>query len=120
MTTTLSGYAAIEYARRARLLLSKYADPTEGARDGLTPDEAERVALEGDQGLIYLSVIGPHTIELACDQHEGEEFCAWLRERGHAVTIGRSTGSYVYGVETGPDDNAREILGRLWGEYCRA
>jgi hypothetical protein len=53
---TLPGYTAIRYARVHRLTLRKYADLTEGARDGLTPDEAEQVAAE-DPGLIYV-VIG--------------------------------------------------------------
>lgn len=52
---TLTGHTAIRYARAHRLTLSKYADPTEGARDGLTPDAAERVAAE-DPSLIHVVI----------------------------------------------------------------
>lgn len=51
----LSGYDAIQYARAHGLALNKYADPTEPARDDLTPDQAEQVAAE-DPGLIWLVV----------------------------------------------------------------
>ena len=50
---TLTGFDAIDYAEAHGLTLSKYGDPTEGARDGLTVDEAREVAAE-DPGLIYL------------------------------------------------------------------
>jgi hypothetical protein len=50
---TLSGYEAIEYAERHGLPLSKYNDPTEDAREGLTVAEARKVAAE-DPGLIYI------------------------------------------------------------------
>jgi len=56
--TKLSGEAAIERAEQRGLLLSKYTDPTEEARDNLTPDEAREVALE-DPSLIYLEVDEP-------------------------------------------------------------
>jgi hypothetical protein len=57
MTTTskITGHAAIRYARELGLTLSKYADPTEGARDGLSPDEAEQIARE-DASLIWVAV----------------------------------------------------------------
>lgn len=60
-------------------------------------------------------------IELAVDQCEGEVFAAWLRERGHNVTILTSTGSYVDGVLVADDEHirAREILNSLWNEYYR-
>jgi len=51
----LEGFAAIEYAEANGLTLSKYADPIEDARDGLTADEARDVARE-DPRLIFLSV----------------------------------------------------------------
>ena len=50
---TLTGREAIEYAQQHGGSLSKYADPIEPARDGLTVDEARMVAAE-DPGLIYL------------------------------------------------------------------
>lgn len=52
-TTTLTGNAAIEYAEAHGLELSKYADPLEDAREGLTVEEAREVARE-DPSLIYV------------------------------------------------------------------
>lgn len=51
----LEGNAAIEYAEAHDMTLSKYNDPTEDAREGLTPDEARAVARE-DSRLIYLTL----------------------------------------------------------------
>jgi hypothetical protein len=51
----LRGTEAIAHARAHDLTLSKYADPIEGWRDGLTPAEAEAVS-EEDPGLVYLDV----------------------------------------------------------------
>ena len=59
-----------------------------------------------------------YKIILSCDQHEGEEFAAWLNERGHYATIGNSTGSYVDGAWTSSDESASDALRRLWDEYC--
>lgn len=53
MRKTLTGYDAIEYAEDHGLLLNKYTDPTEEAREGLTPDEAKEIARE-DDGLIWI------------------------------------------------------------------
>jgi len=50
--TALVGRAAIAAAARLGLTLCKRADPTEGAREGLTADEAEAVAKE-DPSLVY-------------------------------------------------------------------
>ncbi len=49
----MNGHEAIEYAREHGLTLNKYADPTEAEREGLTPDEAEKIAAE-DPRLVYL------------------------------------------------------------------
>ena len=49
----LHGWPAIEEAEKAGRLLSKYRDPVEGPREGLTVDEARLVARE-DPSLIYL------------------------------------------------------------------
>lgn len=54
-TTRLTGYAAIDHADVNGCTLSKYADPTEGARDGLTVDVARDIADE-DPSLIYVDV----------------------------------------------------------------
>lgn len=53
MTTPLTGDSAIEFAESRGLRLSKYADPIEGYRTGLTPDEAREIAKQ-DPSLIYL------------------------------------------------------------------
>lgn len=53
--TTMRGFEAIEYAEEHGLLLNKYTDPVEDAREGLTPDEARTVAHE-DPTLIYIEV----------------------------------------------------------------
>lgn len=55
MTLRLTGYQAIEYAEAGQLPLSKYNDPTEDARQDLTPAQARKVASE-DPSLIYLDV----------------------------------------------------------------
>lgn len=54
-TNRLTGSAAIAYAESHDLSLSKYADPTDGAREGLTVEQAREIAA-GDLGLIYLDV----------------------------------------------------------------
>lgn len=53
---TMTGYQAIEFAERAGLTLSKYTDPTEQARTGLSPAEAREVARE-DAGLIFINAV---------------------------------------------------------------
>jgi hypothetical protein len=52
----LTGYEAIEAAKRDGLTLSKHADPTEGERHGLTIDEATEIAAE-DPALIYVAPV---------------------------------------------------------------
>lgn len=51
----LTGYEAINYAEANGLTLNKYNDPIEDAREGLSVDEARKVAAE-DPSLIYMSV----------------------------------------------------------------
>jgi hypothetical protein len=53
--TRLTGYEAIEYAEANNLTLNKYNDPVEDAREGLTPDEARKIASE-DPGLIHIEI----------------------------------------------------------------
>jgi hypothetical protein len=55
MVTTMTGYEAIEVAEQTGRMLAKYADPVEGAREGLTPDEAREIAKE-DPSLVFLVV----------------------------------------------------------------
>ncbi len=54
-TTTIKGNAAIEMAVEKGLTLNKYADPTEGARSGLSVEEARELAKQ-DPSLVYLTV----------------------------------------------------------------
>lgn len=54
--TPLTGYDAIRHAEAHGLTLSKYADPLEGARDGLCVQEARWIALD-DPSLIYLPAL---------------------------------------------------------------
>ena len=51
----LTGHAAIDYAAVRGLVLSKYTDPTDEARDGLTVAEAREIA-RVDPSLIYLEI----------------------------------------------------------------
>jgi hypothetical protein len=51
----LKGFVAIEYAEMNCLKLSKYNDPIEPARDGLSIEEALEVARQ-DSSLIYLDI----------------------------------------------------------------
>lgn len=51
----LTGYAAISFATEHSLDLNKFADPTEGARSGLSLEEALEIA-EIDAELIWVSI----------------------------------------------------------------
>lgn len=51
---TITGHAAISYARAARLPVS-YADPTAEARDDLSIGEATAIAAE-DPSLVYVDI----------------------------------------------------------------
>lgn len=91
--TTLTGFAAIEYAEAHDLTLSKYNDPIEDAREGLTPDEARAVARE-DARLIYLPLT----------------FAGWTKGDGSS-TDGYSVGDYFAGGEyQGPDAHGIEPI----------
>jgi hypothetical protein len=51
----LTGYAAIEYAEKHNLTLSKHGDAVDEPATGLTVAEAEAIA-EDDEDLVYLDV----------------------------------------------------------------
>ncbi len=51
----LTGFAAIEFAEKHNLKLSKEGDPVDGPVRGLSVAEAEAIADE-DEGLIFLDV----------------------------------------------------------------
>ena len=54
-TSRYNGFEAIFAAKKLGVPLSKYADPVEGPREGLTVLEAEEIARE-DASLIYLDI----------------------------------------------------------------
>lgn len=54
-TTIVKGYIAIDYAEETGVVLNKHADPKEGARAGISIDEARRIAAE-DPSLIWAEV----------------------------------------------------------------
>ena len=51
----LTGYAAIEYAEKQNLTLSKHGDAVDEPAHGLTVPEAEAIA-EEDEELIFLDI----------------------------------------------------------------
>jgi len=53
--TIITGHEAIDYADFTGRPLNKYADPIEGARTWLTPDQAREIAKE-DPSLIWIEV----------------------------------------------------------------
>jgi hypothetical protein len=67
----LTGYDAINYADRNDFTLSKYADPIEDGREGLTPDEAREIASE-DPSLIYLDVAVSAADLVLCKSDHGD------------------------------------------------
>lgn len=75
---TYTGHEAIERAERLsdrRCRLRKYADPVEGARDWLTPDEAREIAAE-DPGLIYLRVPGVQPSDQTRSERHAERYAS--------------------------------------------
>lgn len=94
-TTRLTGDEAITTAAREGLTLSKCADPTEGARDGLSVEEAREIA-RVDPGLIYLDVT-PATRDIVVIVEAGQapiwaagetEEAAWAEAEGYAKSEG--------------------------------
>ena len=65
-------------------------------------------------------IAATRAIELAVDQPEGAEFAAWLRQKGHAATVGRETAATVDGASTLTDADASAALAALWEEYCQS
>lgn len=61
-TVTLYGYDAIAYAEAHDMTLAKTADPTEGAREGVSVGEARQIATQ-DSSLLSLSLPW-HTVRL--------------------------------------------------------
>jgi hypothetical protein len=69
--STLTGTDAIAYAETHGRTLNKHADPTEGARTGLTVSEAQRVAKE-DPSLIWID-----STHYACVGSDGITLVVW-------------------------------------------
>ncbi len=90
-TTRLTGLEAIEYAAAAGLKLSKLADTSGGARDGLTVEQAREIAAK-DPGVVYLDLIASPAaildaiLEEEPDHPHANFMAGWLAERtGHAT-----------------------------------
>lgn len=72
-TQRLTARAAIDHAAAHGLTLNKFADPTEGAREGLTVAEAREIAAQ-DPSLIYCDVPTARLFVCAVDSDEPQ---AW-------------------------------------------
>lgn len=69
-TVTLYGYDAINYAEAHDMTISKAGDPIEGAREGVSVDEAREIARQ-DAGLLSLDVPW-HTVRAHIEALRGE------------------------------------------------
>lgn len=89
----ITGWEAIDYANRNHVALNKHTDPTEGAREGLTVQEAREVAAE-DPSLIWVEV----------------ERMAWTARcscyRGHESASGRCQARDVHDPTRAPGEAA--------------
>ncbi len=110
-TVRLTGRAALDYAARHGLELCKHSDPTEGAREGLSVDEAERIARE-DAELVYLDApvvyrIAPrdsHDWDLAGEGNEFstvEEACSAAESMDETNPLEGDDEWCVYEIEPG-------------------
>lgn len=70
----LIGWDAIRYAVANDMLLRKYADPVEDAREGVTPEQAQEIATD-DPRVIYIEITGEHLVvdEESTPAHLGGE-----------------------------------------------
>lgn len=101
-TQILTGHDAIEYAEKFGFALSKHADPTEGARDGLTIDEAREIAAE-DPGLVYID----RTLRIDARQYADADDCLAAAEADVAAERG------LAGWDLRPrweDEDSREVI----------
>lgn len=82
----LDHYDALLRAEEEGLTICKHADPTEGAREGLTADEASDIAaedpaliyLKSDAALDYLNDIDEQTWERVCGDQDRPTFARLL------------------------------------------
>ena len=126
----LTGYDAIDIAEANGLTLNKYADPTEDAREGLTMEEARRVAAE-DPSLIWLErpmyqevTVTPHHAGFGEWQvGEGGELWVDTEDLLNAIREAICTtnqGGDIY--ELGSDElpaSVEDIRGRIHNEPAR-
>ena len=89
-TVTLSGLDAIAYAEANDMTMTKAADPTEGAREGVSVDEAREIARQ-DSSLLSLDL-------------------PWHTVRQHIVGLRDEA------VEAGDDDQVESCDGALAGD----
>jgi len=99
----MTGHEAIGYAIAHDLTLSKYADPTEGAIDGLTADDALVIADE-DPALIYLSAV--------------EAAVGWLSETVSASDWDRLVGSQTRREFAELTIDRGETIEQAWADYA--
>jgi hypothetical protein len=92
-TIRLTGTAAIEIAEAADILLSKYADPIEDAREGLTVSEAREVASE-DPGLVYLDASAADIVDAAIAKCSSDDPRLALFFAVGATCVGRPWGGW--------------------------
>jgi hypothetical protein len=113
----LKGNDAIEYAREHDLTLCKYNDPTEDAREDLTPEEAEKIALE-DPSLIYIEVEG-QAIRSAKEAPKGERLMNWIEDDSDVIDVieGAKTAWFEAHPEcdTPTDESTDECINRALG-----
>ncbi len=67
--STLTGLAAIECAERTGASINKHADPTEGAREGLSIDDAREIARE-DASLLWVRVTASTPLRCVSDTYD--------------------------------------------------
>ena len=116
-TTRITGTEAIDYAARTGATLSKHADPTEGARVGLSLAEARTVARE-DAGLIYVDTTSTATCcyegctRTATDHdHDGDLACEFHAAQSESYVV-------VEDLDDGPwlDEAGAERVESILGE----
>jgi len=119
----LTGHDAIDYAVAHHLPLNKYTDPTEGAREGLTVEEARRIAAE-DPSLIWAAAHRAFGVEVGTIRGMGgdykieeydtaEEALARrdeLRAEGYGDEHGDTGDRYVMAVTLAADGSPKNTL----------
>jgi len=96
----LTGHEAIAYAEAHDLTLSKYADPIEDERDGLTIEEAIAVA-NGDPSLIYIDTrkqTGRYEVRVIGSGEFGDLLLATDSRSEANAAAERKGMNYYYGV----------------------